>query len=68
MFSLGVVLYVLLSGIEPFKGKSMDSKLERNRRAEIQFPEPKFSRVSHEAKDLILSLLSAIPEERLSPA
>jgi serine/threonine protein kinase len=68
MFSIGVILYVMLSGVEPFNGKTMSKKMERNRRGEFSFPEDKFEKVTHEAKDLLLGLLSTIPAERLSPS
>jgi serine/threonine-protein kinase Chk2 len=67
-WSLGVILYILLSGTPPF---SEDRKCGLSLRAQIlqanyQLYPALFDPLSAEAKDLIGCLLKASPEERLS--
>lgn len=64
MWSLGIVLYVLLSGYMPFP--TDESGEEHVKRGRIVFPPARFARVSHGAKDLIQRLLMVDPEQRLS--
>lgn len=64
MWSLGIVLYVLLSGYMPFP---MDEAGEEPvKRGRVVFPPARFSRVSPSAKDLILRLLTVDPDVRYS--
>jgi len=67
-WSLGVILYILLSGTPPF---SEDRTCGLNLRAQIlqanfQFYPSLFDSISAPAKDLIRKLLRTNPEERLS--
>jgi len=67
-WSLGVILYILLSGTPPF---SEDRTCGLNLRAQIlqanfQFYPSLFDSISASAKDLIRKLLRTSPEERLS--
>lgn len=64
MWSLGIVLYVLLSGYMPFP--TDENGEEHVKRGRIVFPPARFARVSHGAKDLIQRLLMVDPEQRLS--
>jgi serine/threonine protein kinase len=63
MWSLGVILYVLLSGTPPF---SADEMLVSEVSTNITFPAEHWEGISEEAKDLILRLLVTDPRQRLA--
>lgn len=62
IWNLGVLLYEMLTGDAPFKASNQQAMFEKILRAKIEFPKS-FSPL---AKDLVLRLLRAIPDERLS--
>ncbi|CAM9777421.1 unnamed protein product [Chrysoparadoxa australica] len=63
MWSLGVILYILLSGTHPFHESSL---YEQIRQALFSFAGPEWSAVSEAAKDLVTKLLMANPRDRLT--
>lgn len=67
IWSAGVILYILLSGVPPFYGDSDAEILEAVQKGEytIEIPEMKF--VSESAKDLISKMIAA-PEKRAKAA
>ena len=66
MFSAGVTLYVMLCGYEPFYGKDEKELIESNRRAKIEFPDDDWGRISNDARDLLLKMTHADPQQRIS--
>lgn len=70
IWSLGVILYILLSGKPPFYSKNnlkISSGMKRRIRiGDFKFPEEYWNKVSEESKDLIKGMLNTNPEERLT--
>ncbi|CAG5120428.1 unnamed protein product [Candidula unifasciata] len=69
MWSLGVIMYILLCGYPPFysnHGAAISPGMKKRiRNGQYEFPNPEWSRVSSEAKDLIRGLLRTDPDKRL---
>ena len=63
MWSLGVVLYILLSGQFPFEEESLFDQIEH---AQYSFTGPEWMGVSKEAMHFIRSLMTLRPDQRLS--
>ena len=67
MWSLGVIIYIMLSGYLPFKGKTEDQMAESIKHNEPCFTSAEWQSVSDDAKDLIKHLLDKDPIKRYSP-
>ena len=70
MWSIGVVLYIMLSGTPPFLGQ-IRSKKEREellRKIDrgVLFPDTKWQSISEDAKDLVEWLLTIDPKKRIT--
>merc|ERR1712084_140595 len=65
MWSVGVILYILLGGYPPFIESTQRDLFRKIRKGEYEFHEEYWGTVSAEAKDLISSLLTVDPVERL---
>lgn len=65
-WSVGVVLFILLSGGPPFYNPDQFEMFEKIKRAEYSFEALSWQGVSAEAKDLITKLLVADPAQRLN--
>ena len=68
LWSLGVLLYVILSGCSPFSAEQEEAILQLVAEAKYEFHESEWSTVSADAKDLIQRLLVVDPEERMTMA
>ncbi|XP_064480823.1 myosin light chain kinase, smooth muscle-like [Ornithodoros turicata] len=66
MWSVGVICYVLLSGLSPFMGNSELETMANVTKAEYDFDDESFDEISNEAKDFIAKLLLKDREERLT--
>eukprot|EP00934_Nitzschia_sp_Nitz4_P008796 Nitzschia sp. Nitz4//scaffold29_size155292//106718//109484//NITZ4_002675-RA/size155292-augustus-gene-0.211-mRNA-1//1//CDS//3329546499//8786//frame0 len=66
LFSAGVTLYVLLCGYEPFYGENELELIEANKKSVLEFPDREWKSISSDAKDLILRLTTADPNDRIS--
>ncbi|KAK3027578.1 hypothetical protein RJ639_042347 [Escallonia herrerae] len=66
VWSAGVILYILLSGMPPFWGKTKSKIFKAVRAAGLRFPPNLWDHVSVSAKDLITRMLSVDPSKRLS--
>ena len=63
MWSMGVVLYILLSGTFPFNEETLYDQIQV---AHYSMTGPEWTKVSREAKDLIRQLLQLRPHDRLT--
>ena len=66
MWSVGVICYVLLSGLSPFMGENDVDTFSNITRADYDFEDDAFDAVSEEAKDFISELLVHRKEDRLT--
>lgn len=66
LFSLGIVLYIMLTASFPFAGKNQKEIIQRNVNCNISFFSPRTKSLSKEAKDLMASLIVKDPTTRLS--
>ncbi|XP_051805917.1 MAP kinase-activated protein kinase 2-like isoform X2 [Acanthochromis polyacanthus] len=70
MWSLGVIMYILLCGYPPFfshRGLAISPGMKRRIcKGQYEFPNPEWSDVSEEAKQLICHLLKTEPTQRMS--
>jgi len=57
MWSIGVICYVLLSGLSPFMGDNDSQTYNNITKAEFDFDDESFDEISDEAKDFISKLL-----------
>ncbi|CAF0893466.1 unnamed protein product [Rotaria sordida] len=66
MWSVGVICYVLLSGLSPFMGESDNDTYANINRASYDFDDESFTDISKDAKDFISKLLVKDKDKRLS--
>jgi serine/threonine protein kinase len=65
-FSVGVILYILLSGVEPFTGNCAESKLRSNLKCNVYFLADHWHDVSTEAVDFVSRMMAKWPEARFN--
>lgn len=66
MWSAGVLLYVLLSGLQPFAGKTDNQIFDKILAADYGFDKPQWKDTSNLAKDLVSKLLEISSTKRLT--
>lgn len=66
LWAIGVLLYVLLSGVSPFLDDSLEETTANILKCDYCFPDDYFQRISSEVKELIAKLLVLAPSQRLS--
>jgi len=59
LWSVGVITYLLLCGFPPFYGESLPEVFEQIMKADYDFPDPYWTDISSEAKDLIKKIISS---------
>jgi len=66
LWSVGIVLFILLSGSPPFYDEDNFALFDKIKRCDYNFNAPSWATISAEAKDFISKLLVADPEARLN--
>jgi len=64
MWSLGIITYTLLCGYPPFRSENVQDLIDECSACRVMFHERYWKDVSEDAKDFIMGLLRAKPEER----
>ena len=68
MWSVGVIVYILLSAAPPFYGKTDAEMNKRIKQGTYKFPDKYWASISQPAKDFIGRLLTVDPNRRMSAA
>ncbi|XP_020105774.1 calcium-dependent protein kinase 1-like [Ananas comosus] len=68
IWSAGVILYILLSGVPPFWAENEDGIFNEIRRGHVDFLSDPWPSISSGAKDLVKKMLRQDPKERLTAA
>jgi len=68
VWSLGVITYILLCGFPPFYSESTFELYQQIKHGDYSFPNPYWSEISKEAKDLIRHMLCVDANKRFSAA
>lgn len=66
MWSVGVLSYILLSGLSPFGGENDEETLRHVKACDWNMDDPAFDGISDNAKDFIRRLLLSEPEKRMT--
>eukprot|EP00898_Chlorokybus_atmophyticus_P006787 jgi/Chlat1/7109/Chrsp57S06734 len=66
MWSIGVILYILLSGFSPFDDESDPVLFQKIRRGDYSMSDPVWDKISLDAKEVVAALLTVDPELRLT--
>lgn len=64
IWSVGVIVYILLSGQPPFNGSDDKEIMKKVREGKVHFDGPQWQKISTEAKNFIKRLLTYDPEKR----
>ncbi|MCP9266046.1 Twitchin [Dirofilaria immitis] len=66
MWSVGVLAYILLSGLSPFGGETDEETLRNVKKCDWNMDDPSFTNISQDGKDFIKKLLILDPENRMT--
>ncbi len=66
MWSLGVLVYIMLTGEMPFSGKNTQDTIKTVKKAALPINDRLFKKLSTEAKKFIASLVQRDPTKRLT--
>ena len=66
MWSVGVIVFILLGGYYPFRGKTDGEILKNVRYGIFEFREKLWKGVSEDAKSLLRSMITVNPDERVT--
>lgn len=66
MWSVGVIIYILLSGYVPFRSKDKSLLYDSILKGRYEFHDKYWSVISDDAKDLVSRLLTVNPSRRIS--
>eukprot|EP00826_Nyctotherus_ovalis_P057132 TRINITY_DN7803_c0_g1_i1.p2 TRINITY_DN7803_c0_g1~~TRINITY_DN7803_c0_g1_i1.p2 ORF type:complete len:385 (-),score=101.50 TRINITY_DN7803_c0_g1_i1:50-1204(-) len=64
IFSAGIILCIILTGVSPFHGNSFQEVLLKNKSGNVPLTGAHWSFVSAEAKDLVSKLVAKSPQDR----
>jgi len=67
LWSLGVILYILLCGFPPFYDESTAGLYRQIKNGQYDFPDPYWTDITNDAKDVVKGLLTVKPENRWGP-
>lgn len=65
-WSLGIIIYILLSGQPPFRGESKGETFEAILNSKIEFDGPQWKIISKDAIDLIKKFLNKDRDKRIT--
>mmetsp|Transcript_7785 Transcript_7785/g.14902 ORF Transcript_7785/g.14902 Transcript_7785/m.14902 type:complete len:527 (-) Transcript_7785:3970-5550(-) len=68
VFSLGIIVYIILSGNSPFFGRSVEETLAKNREGRIRFEPSYWADISDDAKDFVMSVTERNSKQRTTAA
>ncbi|XP_027184466.1 calcium-dependent protein kinase-like [Coffea eugenioides] len=68
IWSAGVILYILLSGVPPFWAETEKGIFDAILQGEIDFESPPWPSISNIAKDLVRKMLTMDPKKRITSA
>jgi calcium-dependent protein kinase len=66
IWSIGVITYIVLSGIPPFNGPTDKDIMKKVKEAKYSFSDPVWAKISDECKDFIAKLLTKDKDKRPS--
>ncbi|GMJ14762.1 calcium dependent protein kinase 1 [Hibiscus trionum] len=66
VWSAGVIIYVLLSGVPPFWGESEQEIFDEILKGELDFKSDPWPSISQSAKDLVSKMLTKDPKKRIT--